>query len=290
MNRHAIVQNLFDALFVSASSVEVTFAECRVWREQEIVTPHSHPDLHQIDLFHGGGSVTLGPRAYRVRGWTLCVAPPGIRHSFTAGSGTRFGNIGIRLRASFPDIGVPEFCLPVPAGERLQELRRNLQRIVEEWQLRRAGGMLLIRAHALATLADSLRLWAEAEDEPAGKSLVRDVCQYLALHYAHELTVEQLARHAGVRPESLCRAFQRTVGVPPRRYLVNLRLQQAQVLLESGTSVTEAALQSGFQSVHYFNRAFRAAMGLSPGRWAVQRQREIKLKRTAVTTKISPTS
>jgi AraC family transcriptional regulator len=55
------------------------------------------------------------------------------------------------------------------------------------------------------------------------------------------------------------------VGMPPYRYLINLRIQRAaQLLRESDLTVTQILHRAGFHSPSHFTTTFRRHMGLSP--------------------------
>jgi AraC-like DNA-binding protein len=55
-------------------------------------------------------------------------------------------------------------------------------------------------------------------------------------------SLDDLAEASGLSRAFLARAFAQTFGVPPHRYLIDLRLAEAKRALARGTSVTEACL------------------------------------------------
>ena len=89
---------------------------------------------------------------------------------------------------------------------------------------------------------------------------------FMEEHLAEPLGRDDLAAWACLHPGSLNRAFHSAYGVPPMRFLRDLRLARARRLLESTdkTLDTIAAL-CGFEDPAYFSRAFRARYGLPPG-------------------------
>lgn len=62
---------------------------------------------------------------------------------------------------------------------------------------------------------------------------------------------------------SFYRGIQAFCGMPPMKYLLNVRLKQAYGKLSAGCSVTESALESGFNNLSYFTRQFRKNTGFS---------------------------
>src|SRR5262245_32741066 len=80
-------------------------------------------------------------------------------------------------------------------------------------------------------------------------------------------TLEELATASGLSRGFLARSFAQTFGVPPHRYLVDLRFERAKQALARGTSVTEACFEVGFESLGPFSASFHRRVGVSPGEW-----------------------
>jgi AraC-like DNA-binding protein len=80
-------------------------------------------------------------------------------------------------------------------------------------------------------------------------------------------TLDELAAASGLSRGFLARSFTRTFGVPPHRYLVDLRFEHAKRALARGTSVTDACLEVGFESLGSFSASFHRRVGMSPREW-----------------------
>lgn len=78
--------------------------------------------------------------------------------------------------------------------------------------------------------------------------------------------VRRLARVSGVSEAHFARSFKQAFGVPPHRYLLARRIERATALLrDTDLSITEIALQTGWESLGTFGRIFRDVTGDSPG-------------------------
>jgi AraC family transcriptional regulator len=83
--------------------------------------------------------------------------------------------------------------------------------------------------------------------------------------YAEPLTVDELARCAGMSRFHFSRLFREQVGDAPYQYLLRVRVARAAELLRRGShDVTEAAMSVGFQDLGRFGRMFRRHMGCRP--------------------------
>ncbi|RKN44885.1 GlxA family transcriptional regulator [Streptomyces hoynatensis] len=79
------------------------------------------------------------------------------------------------------------------------------------------------------------------------------------------LTVDELARRAGVSRRTLIRRFHAETGQPPMRWLLAARLSQARELLESTPLTVEAvARRCGLGTPANFRALFKAHVGVPP--------------------------
>lgn len=79
--------------------------------------------------------------------------------------------------------------------------------------------------------------------------------------------LHQLARRAGASLRTLQRIFPRETGLTIEAWRQKARLLHAVASLSSGASVTQAALDCGYQSVAAFIAAFSRQFGVTPGRY-----------------------
>ena len=88
---------------------------------------------------------------------------------------------------------------------------------------------------------------------------------YVDHFYANDLSLSGLANYYHYNEKYLGRMFLRQAGVSFRAYLQETRLKAACRQLErTADSVTKIAMDTGFNSVTYFNRAFHSRYGMSP--------------------------
>jgi AraC family transcriptional regulator len=98
---------------------------------------------------------------------------------------------------------------------------------------------------------------------------LRLITRFIDDHLSEDIGLVQLATLVGLTPSHFCRAFRRSTGLPPHRYLVQSRVERAKLLLTSnrGMSVTEVALEAGFGGSTQLARVFKAALGVSPSEY-----------------------
>lgn len=94
----------------------------------------------------------------------------------------------------------------------------------------------------------------------------RRVLALLESRLADGVSVEALAREAGLSPAHFARAFRASVGRAPHQELLAMRLAHARRLLERPDApLSQVALASGFSDQAHLTRLFRRAYGVTPG-------------------------
>lgn len=88
-----------------------------------------------------------------------------------------------------------------------------------------------------------------------------------------DLTLDEIARAAGLSPSRFARAFKARAGKAVREYVAELRVEKAKPLLtDSELLLDEIARRVGFASTRRFAAAFRRLTGLSPQSYTEQTQ------------------
>lgn len=100
--------------------------------------------------------------------------------------------------------------------------------------------------------------------DPPARHLLRAKDLADARH-AEPLTVDDLARAAGLSRAHFSREFRRTFGETPHAYLLTRRLERAAALLrDTDRSVADICLSVGLQSIGSFTTSFTRTYGVSP--------------------------
>jgi AraC family transcriptional regulator len=95
---------------------------------------------------------------------------------------------------------------------------------------------------------------------------LRRAVDRMKAEYCERLTLEDLAREAGVHPVHLSRVFRRCEGEGIGECVHRLRIRAAcEQMLAPQRSLAEIGLVTGFADQSHFTRAFRRITGMSPG-------------------------
>ena len=94
-------------------------------------------------------------------------------------------------------------------------------------------------------------------------TLVDKARAYLDERRGERVTLEELSQAVGASPFHLQRLFKRAIGISPRDYQRELRLEDAKRMLAGGSGVTEAVFGAGYGSVSRFYEKAASRLGMA---------------------------
>jgi AraC-like DNA-binding protein len=262
---------------------QVHLAWSGTWTAGTVEPPRILRDHELVIVAKGRCQVVVGGIAHEVAAGGYVIVPPGVVHHtrVTVGGCTRhclhfdwdwhegahdgpwYGFISGRLPTAPPRPAPAWVPCGTLAGAAPPSALGAFHRLLVQW---RDGGHGAVRAHALELL---LALFADPGPPAAdrGAALARLVKARLDRGGLDTVSLRTELRRLGHSYEHLCRAFTRTYGIPPLRYVLLARIERAKVLLrEPGASVAGVAQALGYRDAKHFSRLFRAFTGGSPGR------------------------
>lgn len=120
--------------------------------------------------------------------------------------------------------------------------------------------------HSARQAAEPQRL-ALSERTGARHPRLLDVISAMEANLESPLPLPELAKDAGLSLRQLERLFAAELHARPGHYYRDLRLQRArQLVLQTGLSMLQIAVATGFSSATHFARAYRTAFDVAPSR------------------------
>ena len=112
-------------------------------------------------------------------------------------------------------------------------------------------------------------------EKDKGNPYIRQALRYIADNYDQPLTLTMVAEKIGLSPSYFSTLFHTIVGVSFREHLCRVRVEESKrLLLSSRYSLTDIAMAVGFTDQSYYCKVFRRIMGLPPGRFRGQIDKE----------------
>ena len=94
--------------------------------------------------------------------------------------------------------------------------------------------------------------------------IFKAAAKYMLTNMHRQPTVEEIAANCRISQSGLKRIFSKYAGMSVHKYFLNLKLNAALKLLQSGKTVTEVTETLNFSSQSYFSSAFKRETGKSP--------------------------
>jgi AraC-like DNA-binding protein len=219
----------------------------------------------------------VGSRTLEARPGDAIIVPAFLEHATSMGSRARAVSLHIGLELTTEIAESTDGTLPTDAVV-LSDAKRLalLVDLLESEALRSDAGSRIASEALVEAIAVELLRNVAPKSKPVAS---RDPRVLAALHriendYASPLTIEDLAHTARMSRYHFSRVFRSQTGRSPYQALIETRVARAAERLRSGrTTVTEAALSTGFCDLGRFSRAFRRKMGTSPAAYASSRRR-----------------
>lgn len=152
------------------------------------------------------------------------------------------------------------------------EMAELFERIAIEQERKEAGWQIAIQSLLMYLLTQVYRCYEEKQELEDGREdfqrMYARICvifEYIEKHFTEKITLEQLAQEVSMSPHYLCKCFKKVTGRTLFAYVEQMRVQYACYLLRTTQdSIMDLALESGFNTVSYFNRIFKKYKGCTP--------------------------
>lgn len=102
-------------------------------------------------------------------------------------------------------------------------------------------------------------------------ALLEKILSYIEEHICEPLTIAEICQRFSLSRSSLQLLFKENLDQPPKKYISELKLEKScQMIRENKYTISEIALMLGFNSIHYFSRAFAQKYHMAPSEYSKQ--------------------
>lgn len=224
-------------------------------------------DFHDLSYVVGGSTVLAGDVGeIQVEAGDLIYLPPG---TFRTGHSTGQSVEIFALNFLLDETGYPPpEKLPLPPVTHIgvrPDMMKLYQELFRVWMQRPQGYPLMVRAYCELIIAKVMEIAVYKNPLQSADLRIQRLIQYITEHYAEPLSLSDLAEKLHLSPVYLSTLFHRDMGVPLKKYINQIRVNNAEnLLINKVCNVSEAAEASGFADVAYFSRTFTKMKGYNP--------------------------
>ncbi|QNP47928.1 helix-turn-helix transcriptional regulator [Diaphorobacter aerolatus] len=159
-------------------------------------------------------------------------------------------------------------CLVCPATEPVAEFMTSVVAIYGQGRYADRSALALLKLEELLHLIDAdprLRPLSEALASDGANERSTDIASMMEAHWQYDLRIEDYAALCGCSESTFTRRFKTLYQESPKQWLVRRRMQAAHQLLQDGrTSIQDAALFAGYESVSHFISTYKKQFQSTP--------------------------
>ena len=260
---------------------------CRNNRFSINIGMHWHPEV-EINRFESGEFIyTYAMKEYKIKSPCIALIPGNVLHNLQISKGANQSSVvfnpSIIELNSYDEVQSQMLSFLSQGGSRMPPFITAdmdcfsladslLSFIIDNSNSEDSAVRLRVKAHLLDLLAvlyeNGIFVYTDSDtnDEFDYKQQkIKDLLSFINEHYAEKITMNDAANYLKVSRQYFCRYFKRSTGMSFVDFINDLRLRRAsQEIIHTSKSITDIALDHGFDNIGYFFKLFRLKFNQTP--------------------------
>ena len=224
--------------------------------------PHFHKNMELIYALRGDIHINVNEKGVLLEQGRCAMILSNQIHSFS------IGRDAMAWVLVFSEDFVPEFAAYVKdkqGSETVFSLDEEIDTLLLDHFIMRDASAFMKKSCLYAVCDQYLKQVRLEERKNGNDELICHVLDYIEAHYREDIGLERIAQEFGYEYHYLSRILNKKYNIRFKQILNEYRVEQAIRLLETKDStMTEIAMQCGFQSIRSFNEVFRSITGQTP--------------------------
>lgn len=242
---------------------------------------HWHDNVEIIQILSNKSNFLVDGNVIEANEGDIIVVKEQSIHRSTA----EFGTFGFRLmQFSYKilfdmnkSVGDIQTYIPYEEIKKVPNLEKTLNDLFAitdtEGKETHVGENLFYQFVMMAVYTALLRHFPEKESQAPVKSERKEfyrIVEYINSNFKNDINIQLISKILYISRSRLTKLFAKYSGTGINEYITSLRIKSANNMLAKGHGVTEAAIDSGFQSIRTFNNAYKEYMGITPSEYQKQ--------------------
>lgn len=275
---------------LSHHPISVQFSEDEIYLFESFHASHfsmeftSYP-FHKICLIlDGKGFLDTREKSIALKGKDILFLSSGTEHRFRDLKGYPISLIMIcffeeLFRKSICEQEIyDQFFISCPTYKKLNfresfrytTFLKGMRNMIFEQTHQAKGYQILIRSKFLELIILMMRTIQEKNLSHEKKQPLQNLLstiRYLDEFFLEPIKIDDLARMAHMSYRSYTQHFKKQTGLTVNQYMTNLRISYSIKRLRESRQILYAAMESGFQDLSHFYRAFKKCTGSTPKKY-----------------------
>ena len=230
--------------------------------------PHLHEDIEIIYVTDGTVELGVAHELYHMEKGDFAIVFPNVVHHYQVFDSGKNKGIYLFLDPSLAPTCYDQLLKYSPEYPIIKKeaLHPDVVRAIKALVNLEECSSMVIQAYMqmiLAHVFDEMKM--VDKNTIGGEDLVYKAVEYVGLHFNEGINLEKMAYDLCISKYVLSRMFAKTFHCNFNKYVNEVRLNHAVTLLESfNETITNIALDAGFESQRTFNRAFKEKFKMTP--------------------------
>ncbi|MFT8871953.1 MAG: AraC family transcriptional regulator [Sporolactobacillus sp.] len=248
----------------SKQGMPVSFKSC--CNGPHSLKPHFHQEV-SVAFIRRGSCNARFHSLYHLTSGTLLVIPAGVVHNCQPVHSSDWQFDMVYLDKGFAEqmgTGFLGRTTLVKLGNDAD--RRSVSDCFTAMRRALASGMdMRAPLHTLCDAFDGKDVSIAPHQKRTIPQVIGDLLLFISGHYRQPLSLDQLADYAGINKFELIRQFDMQMGLSPKQYILNLRVNRSKKsLLTTNEPIAAIATDCGFYDQSHYDAAFHAFTGVTP--------------------------
>lgn len=231
---------------------------------------------HELMYFYKGDlRLEFADKSFYVKTGDMVYLPKGINNQkYHIVSNKEFGVYNVYFETNDP---LPKEAVHIPLQNK--NLKTEFETIYRVWTVKRKGYYL----KAMGLFYEILRCVLKQQSsytKHKNNDFFLKIEEYMSEHFCDkDFSFDELAKCTGFSYSYFKKVFISRYGVPPIKYLTELKINYACELFSiEKYNVSEVAELCGYENVYYFSTVFKKYKGLSPKNYITAAKENSKIK------------
>jgi len=234
------------------------------------IPPNTASEFNIIYVVKGSARYMINGESLKLKaGDLLCINKGDIISEAATYPHNLMHCYAVKFTEKYPTPGVTRDALFPPLnhiGVR-QDVVDLFRELTIRWSEQQSGYIMKTQALMMMILARLAEIILYEVDSAPGDFRVNKIIRYISMHYSEKLTVKNLAQQVHLDSDYFGQLFKREKGMMVNQYIIRIRIQKAEDMLQSGNyKVHEVAENCGFSDTFHFYKSFKALRGVPPSR------------------------
>jgi AraC-like DNA-binding protein len=234
---------------------------------------HTHHFTELLYITKGKGTFIYSNKEVPIEEHDLIVINPNIEHTEKSGPDYPLEYIVLGIQG-LAFVSPDDPGLQVTFFNYKQEQKVclfYLQQLMEEVENQKEDYELIIQNILEILLLKMMRKKAFNMEKTRPDKISKDVAyikNYIKQHFREEINLDTLAEVGHINKYYLAHSFKKAFGVSPIEYLIQIRIWESKILLETTNyPISAISTITGFSSQSFFAQSFKRVTSLSPSQY-----------------------